>query len=88
MRAWPFWCPRRQLTLLTCAHQPQDFVALRADTLSGKLVSAVDTWKTAPSFPIFRRVSRYFITAYEFIVPENLEIQRNLQHENFRECCL
>ncbi|EYB84315.1 hypothetical protein Y032_0319g2371 [Ancylostoma ceylanicum] len=70
------------------AQHPHDFDALRAYTLSGKLVRAVDAWETAPSFPVFRRVSRRFITAYEFIVPENLEIERNLQHKNFRGCCL
>ncbi|EYB81982.1 hypothetical protein Y032_0370g92 [Ancylostoma ceylanicum] len=65
------------------AHHPQEFVTIRVYTLSGKLVRAVDAWGTAPSFLVFRRVSRCFITAYEFIAPENLEIQRNLQHKNF-----
>ncbi|EYC13726.1 hypothetical protein Y032_0043g890 [Ancylostoma ceylanicum] len=52
-------------------------------SVGGKLVRAVDAWETAPSFLVFRRASRCFITAYEFTVPENLEIQRNLQHKNF-----
>ncbi|EYC15189.1 hypothetical protein Y032_0037g3371 [Ancylostoma ceylanicum] len=66
------------------AHHPHEFATIRAHTLSGKLVRAVDAWETAPSFLILRRVSRCFITAYEFIVSENLEIQRNLQHKDFR----
>ncbi|EYC33551.1 hypothetical protein Y032_0002g855 [Ancylostoma ceylanicum] len=70
------------------AHHPQELVTKRAYTLSGKLGHAVGAWETAPSSLIFRRVSCCLITAYEFIVPENLEIQRNLQHKNFREYCL
>ncbi|EYC35208.1 hypothetical protein Y032_1113g3626 [Ancylostoma ceylanicum] len=60
------------------AHHPQEFVTIRAHTLGGKLVRAGDAWEAAPLFLVFRCVSRCFITAYEFIDHENLEIQRNL----------
>ncbi|EYC01069.1 hypothetical protein Y032_0110g139 [Ancylostoma ceylanicum] len=53
----------------------------------GKLVRAVDASETA-AFPVFGGLSRCFIIAYEFIAPDNLNIQRNLEHENFYECCL
>ncbi|EYC22473.1 hypothetical protein Y032_0017g3373 [Ancylostoma ceylanicum] len=53
----------------------QDFIVLRACTLSGKLVRAVDAWNTTPSLLVFRRVSRYSTTANDIIFAE---IPRNL----------
>ncbi|EYC15892.1 hypothetical protein Y032_0035g3030 [Ancylostoma ceylanicum] len=78
----------RQEALSECrvwnAHHPEEFVTIHAYTLSGKLVQAVDAWETAPSFLVFLRVLRCFIIADEFTVSDNLKIQRNLEHENFR----